>query len=180
LPIRASDPSALTVTKPRKPPHRFLALLVMELVLILTYPFTLETVSRFDWFQMLAVLIFTAALYAALGRGRVTLVALLLGIPPILVHLANVAGKLLFLQTASITLAIVFLGFVTIVFITAVLSQPSVTTDTLAGAIAAYRQMGITYGLAYGLLEQVSPGSFRDTVQPGRFCAHPSSSSSVL
>ena len=89
-----------TITKPHKPPHRFLTLLIMELVLILSYPFTLGVGTRFDWFRLLAVLVFTAALYAALGRGRVTLIAFLLGTPAIVIHLANVAGHLLVLQTA--------------------------------------------------------------------------------
>lgn len=162
-----------SATAPHKPPHRFLTLLTMELVLILAYPFTLEIGSRFDWFRFLAVLIFTAALYAALGRGRVTLVAVLLGVPAIVIHLANVAGHLLPLQTAAITLGIVFLGFVTTVFIWTVLTHATVTADTLAGAVAAYLLIGITYGLAYGLVEQLMPGSFRNTVQPGR-TLHPS------
>ena len=145
----------------------------MEMVLILTYPFTLGTGSRFDWFWLLAVMIFVAALYAALGRGRLTLVAFLLGTPATVIRLANVTGHLLTLQTAAIVLGIVFLGFVTIVFITTVLSDATVTVDSLAGAVAAYLLIGITYGLAYGLIEQLMPGSFQDTVQPGRLL-HPS------
>jgi voltage-gated potassium channel len=142
--------------------------LIMELVLILSYPFTLEIGLRFDWFRLLAVLIFAAALYAALGRGRVTLIAFLLGTPAIVIHVANVAGHVLALQTASMILAIVFLVFVTRVFIWTVMTDATVTADTLVGAVAAYLLIGITYGLGYGLLEQLIPGSFRDTVQPGR------------
>ena len=40
-----------------------------------------------------------------------------------------------------------FLAFVTAVFIWTVVSAPSVTGDTLAGAVAAYLLVGITYGL---------------------------------
>ena len=47
----------------------------MELVLIVSYPFTLSTGMRVDWFRLLAVLIFAAALYAALGRGKITVIA---------------------------------------------------------------------------------------------------------
>ncbi len=140
----------------------------MELVLILSYPFTLGVASRLDWFRLLAVLVFVAALYAALGRGKVTLIAFLLGTPAIVIHLANVAGHLLKLQTAAVVLGIVFLSFVTLAFIWYVLSDATVTVDSLAGAVAAYLLVGITYGLAYGLIEQLAPGSFRDTVQPGR------------
>jgi voltage-gated potassium channel len=145
----------------------------MELVLILAYPFTLGIGSRFDWFRMLAILVFVAALYAALGRGRVTLVAFLLGAPAIVIRLLNAAGHLLPLETAAVIQGIVFLGFVTAAFIWTVLSDASVTADTLAGAVAAYLLIGITYGLAYGVIEQLMPGSFRDTVEAGRHL-HPS------
>src|SRR5664279_4603587 len=145
----------------------------MELVLILAYPFTLETGTRFDWFRLLAVMIFVASLYAALGRGRVTVAAFLLGTPAIAIHLANVSGYLLKMQTLAIVLGVVFLCFVSVVFIRTVLTDPSVTGDTLAGAIAAYLLIGITYGLAYGVIEHWMPGSFRDTVQLGK-ALHPS------
>ena len=55
-----------------------------------------------------------------------------------MIHLANAAGHLLVLQAASIMLGIVFLGFVTTVFIRTVLSVATVTADTLAGAISVY------------------------------------------
>jgi len=58
LPAHASASSRVAVTVPRKPPHRFLTLLIMELILIVSYPFTLSTGMRVDWFRLLAVLIF--------------------------------------------------------------------------------------------------------------------------
>lgn len=145
----------------------------MELVLILSYPFTIDTGSRIDLFRLLAVLVFVAALYAALGRGRITWIAFLLGIPPIVVHSANAAGYLGRLELPVLCLGIVFLAFVTVVFIWAVLSDKAVTADTLAGAVAAYLLIGLTYGLAYGLLEQLVPGSFRDTIEIGRVLRPP-------
>ena len=50
MPGHASALSKPPLTKPHKPPHRFLTLLIMELVLILSYPFTLEIGARFDFF----------------------------------------------------------------------------------------------------------------------------------
>jgi hypothetical protein len=134
----------------------------MELLLILAYPFTLDMGSRHDWFRLLAVMVFIAALYAALGRGRATLYAFLLGTPSIIIHLANVSGHLQALSDVAVLLGVIFLAFVTVVFIWTVLANPKVTGDTLAGAIAAYLLIGITYGLAYGL------NSFRNTVESGR------------
>jgi|ERR1022692_256945 hypothetical protein len=167
-PVRGSAHSKGRVSAPRTPPHRFLTLLSMELLVILAYPFTLEVGSRYDWFRLLVVMVLIAALYAALGRGRVTLVAFLLGTPAIVIRVANFGGHFQTLATTAVTLEIIFLGFVTVVFIWTVLSHPKVTADTLAGAIAAYLLVGITYGLAYGLIAQLSPSSFRSTVEPWR------------
>ena len=79
------------MTAPSKLPHRFLSLLITELVLILGYPFTDGTQLRAEMFRLFAVLVFCAALYAVLGRGRVTVFAFLLGIPAIAIHIANAA-----------------------------------------------------------------------------------------
>ena len=167
----ARSPKA--VTAPSKLPHRFLSLLITELVLILGYPFTDGTQLRAEMFRLFAVLVFCAALYAVLGRGRVTVFAFLLGIPAIAIHIANAADYFMSLQLISLVLGVLFLAFVTAVFIWTVVSAPSVTGDTLAGAVAAYLLVGITYGLVYGLIARLSPDSFRDTVQPGKV-VHPS------
>ena len=156
------------VTAPPKLPHRFLSLLITELVLILGYPFTDGTALRAEMFRLFAVLVFCAALYAVLGRGRVTVFAFLLGVPAILIHIANALGYLSPLPLVALVLGVLFLAFVTAVFIWTVISAPSVTGDTLAGAVAAYLLVGITYGLAYGLIARLSPDSFRDTVLPGK------------
>jgi voltage-gated potassium channel len=160
--------SQKAVTAPEKLPHRFLSLLITELVLIVGYPFTDGTAIRAEMFRLFAVLVFSAALYAVLGRGRVTIFAFLLGVPAIVIHIANAAHYLLPLQVTSLILGALFLAFVTAIFIWTVVSAPSVTGDTLAGAVAAYLLVGITYGLAYGLIARLSPGSFRDTVLAGK------------
>ena len=168
MPASASASSPTTKTAPKKLPHHFTALLLTELAFILGYPFVIETAVHDELFRLLAALIFCAALYAVMGRGLITLVAFILGVPAIGIHLANVFGYLLSWQVATLALGVLFLGYATTIFIWAIVQKPSVTVDTLAGAVSAYMLVGITYGLAYGMIEQIQPGSFRDTVQPGK------------
>ena len=123
---------------------------------------------RVEMFRLFSVLVLCAALYAVIGRGRATFIAALLGIPAITIHIANATGQFMGLQVASLALGVLYLAFVTGVLIYSVLSTPSVTGDTLAGAVSAYLLVGITYGVAYGLIARVSPGAFRDTVQPDK------------
>lgn len=155
------------VHAPRARPHRFFLLLVAELVLILGFPFTAGSDIRDHLFRMLAIVVFTAALYAVLGRGKVTIIAFVLGLPAISIYLANMLGLSAGFQVASQILGVVFLAYVTGSFIYKLISDPSVTADTLAGAVSAYLLVGITYGLIYALVDHAWPGSFRQTVEPG-------------
>jgi voltage-gated potassium channel Kch len=148
-------------------PHHYTVLLLTELLLILGYPFFVGMARQSELFRLTAVLVFAASLYTFLGRGGLTVIAFVLGIPAVLIHVANVFHYLVRLETLATALGLMFLIFVTSVFIIGIVSMPTVTTDTLAGAVSAYLLVGITYGMAYGLVEQLHPGSFRDTVVPG-------------
>jgi len=148
--------------------HHYAALLIAELSFILIYPFFTGTSFRDTVMRGMAVFIFCAALYAVLGRGRITIIAFALGVPAILIHLINVIGYLEWLHTLSLILGLVFLVFMTSVFVWSIVSDPSVTTDTLAGAVSAYMLIGITFGVGYTLIDRLVPGAFRDTIEPGR------------
>ena len=163
----ASAPRSIR-TALRKVPHHYITLLIAELIFILVYPFFIGTEFRDELFRLFAVLVFCAALYAVLGRGRVTALAFFLGLPAIGLHLLNVTGRFHFTHLPTLILGVVFLIYISGVFVWSIVSDPSVTTDTLAGAVSAYFLIGITFGLVYSLIEQLMPGSFKDTIQPGK------------
>jgi hypothetical protein len=148
--------------------HRYAILLIAELVLILIYPFFGQLPARDEIFRLSGLLIFAAAFYSVLGRGPVTTVALILGAPAVAIRATNIAEHAAHFQVADQVLGLVFLSFITVVLISRIVSDPSVTTDMLAGAISAYLLIGITFGLAYLLIEHLVPGSFRDTLEPGK------------
>ena len=164
----ASDPQEKnTAFARRKLHHHYIVLLLTELILILGFPFLAGNARAVEISRLLAVVVFAAALYAFLGRGRLTVIAFALGVPAVFIHVANFFGYLVRLQTLATFLGLLFLILVTSVFIIGIVSMPTVTLDTLAGAVSAYFLVGITYGLAYALVEQLHPGSFRDTIMPG-------------
>ncbi len=148
--------------------RRYATLLIAELLFILVYPFFTGLQGRDELFRLLSVLVFCAALYAVLGHGRATKIAFALGVPAITIHLVNLAGYLKGIQLVSLILGLIFLVFITTVFVWSIVSDPSVTTDTLAGAVSAYFLIGITFGLLYALVERLSPGSFHDTIDVGK------------
>lgn len=114
------------------------------------------------------MIVFAAALFAVLGKGRRTGLAFLLGIPAILLRAVDVAGHLGLFNVVDQILGVLFLAYVTGVLVWTILSDPSVTTDTLAGAVSAYLLIGITFGLAYMLVAHLIPGAFRDTIDASR------------
>jgi len=148
--------------------RRYTTLLVAELLLILIYPFFSGPSARDNLPRALSVVVFCAALFAVLGRGRKSWIAFLLGVPAILLRLIDLAEHLPVLQLAEQVLGLVFLVFVTGLLVWSIVSNPTVTADTLAGAVSGYLLIGITFGMAYMLIGHLRPGSFRNTLEPGK------------
>ena len=153
--------------------HHYAVLLFAELAFILIYPFFTGTTFREGLFRALASTVFSAALYAILGRGRLTAVAFMLGVPAITILVLNALGFLLRFHTFGLALGFAFLSFMSCVFVYTILSEASVTTDTLAGAVSAYMLIGISFGVVYALIDRVIPGAFCDTVEPARRLSQP-------
>ncbi len=152
----------------RRRQHPYTALLFSELGLILIYPFLADTGYHEELFRLLALVVFSTALYTLLGRGRVTTIAMILGFPAIATRIFHLVEHNDILRLPDEILGLVFLMYVTGVIVWSILSKPSVTTDTLAGAVSAYLLVGITFGVAYAIIGSLMPGAFRDTVEPGK------------
>lgn len=162
----ASAKKAMEAVRSRT--HRYATLLFAELLLMLIYPFFTGIDFRRQVFRVAAIILFSAALYAVLGKGRLTLIAFCLGTPAILTRLLNVITHAAVFAMADEVLGLAFMIFVTSVLVWTILADASVTTDTLAGAVSAYMLIGLTFGLAYMLIGHLVPGSFRDTIEPGK------------
>ncbi len=162
----AASRHARTASKRRLYPYA--TLLMSELTLILVYPFFNGFEFRDDLFKAFAVLVISAALYSVLGKGRITTLALLLGGPAIAIRVTDIMVHGHWLDLVAQILGLIFLVFVTYVLVWTIVSNPSVTSDTLAGAVSAYMLIGITFGVAYLLISHLIPGAFRDTVEPGK------------
>jgi hypothetical protein len=55
--------------------------------------------------------------------------------------------------------ALLFLGYTTYLLLNGVLRSRRVTSDVIAGALASYLMIGLTWAVAYGLVEAIVPGS---------------------
>lgn len=166
--VIASIAKKRAAVRPGHQVHPYAVLLFAELGLILIYPFLSTLRAGDEFFRLLAVIVFLTSLYAVKGRGRITTIALILGAPAIALRIINIAEHRELVRVPDEISGLVFLIFITAVLIWTIIANPSVTADTLAGAVSAYLLVGITFGLAYLLIESLVPGSFRDTIQPGK------------
>ncbi|MBI1818452.1 MAG: two pore domain potassium channel family protein [Deltaproteobacteria bacterium] len=64
--------------------------------------------------------------------------------------------------TFAFTMA--FLAFLTVIVLITVLSEQTISADTIVGGVCAYLLLGVTWGFAYTLLVSVSPDAF--TISP--------------
>jgi hypothetical protein len=108
---------------------------------------------------MLAILVAVVVLVSQTRRSLI--ISLLLGVPwliMVFLDLFVVVDRTLYCGTTAF--GILFLIYVTAVVFRNVVRSKRVTADTIYGAISVYLLLGILWGVAYRLLESISPGSF--------------------
>jgi hypothetical protein len=143
------------------PQPRFVIVLG-ALVLILALTPVFQSVSHPGLAHMLGVLalIVPVLAVAALGdAGGSRHVAIVLAALCILAGTDRLAGLTGLPDHVGIAVMLVFLLYTTARLIVGVVRSRVVTGDVIFGALASYMMVGLTWAIAYGLLETVTPGS---------------------
>ncbi len=154
--------SADVATSPH--PHRFVYLVAAQLALIVLYPFVAGDTPAPGVFGVFAIPVFIAALWAIASERRVLIVAAALGSAAIVGNSIRFTTRAGGTFLPGILVTVLFLGFVTAVIVRRVVLAREITIDTLYGAVTAYLFLGVTWGMAYGFVGQLEPGSFRSLV----------------
>ena len=144
-------------------PWRFLVLLLTLVLLLVIQPMVHGFAVRGLTFDVLYSLVLGAAILSLCEHRRPRMAALLLGVPAFLgrwlAHLfASTGDDLLTLSDHFVE--ILFLGFVAVMILRAIVTQPSVSADSIFGAICAYLLLGMAWGTLYSVIEVLKPGSF--------------------
>jgi hypothetical protein len=152
----------------RRPQHLgpFAALLSTLLATLLVAPFLGASLFGVSRFRLFSVALLLAGGYAVSRRRSFLVAGLAVGLPAILVegwlHLRPGPE----LVVASFALSFVFLAFVGIAILYAILDEERVSLDTILGGICVYLLLGVAWTLAYSILEFLAPGSFAVDGQP--------------
>jgi hypothetical protein len=156
--------------------RKFLVLLSVMLFLNALRMVTVEDISdRYIVDVLGASLIFAATLSLCVEK-RSRFIALILGIPSIVLMLLKnlLVGHLEYLiQMASSAISLVFLAFIIFMILRTLMTKPEVTRDSIAGAFCGYVMIGIMFAEAYCLLEILIPHSFQVSDASSRDLADP-------
>jgi voltage-gated potassium channel len=143
--------------------RRFGALLVILAVLLAGPPVLLGFGLSAAWFDGLMALLLVAAILSLCFERHQRLFALLLGIPTVLLSLGGHAlpGEagvpVLF---AGRLCEVLFLFGASVLIVKSLFSAPTLTFDSVLGAVCGYLFLGLAWAVLYSLIEGLRPGSF--------------------
>ena len=139
--------------------ERFSFLLVSLLLFLIVHPF-IEAKGAVPVTGIFMSAIMVAGIYSVINDRRFLIIALVLVVPALssrwLLHFSPTAWLII----VDFVSEILFLGFNAVTILSYILRQRAVTVDMIYGAVCAYLLFGIVWGLIFGLLEFVEPGSF--------------------
>lgn len=133
-------------------------LLIALAALLIAAPFVEELEGGHLIVSVLFSLVLIAAVFAVANRKRSLVIALLLAIPAIIARWINQLRPDLVHPPVFLVCALLLLAFVIGHLLQFVLRAPVVTTEVLCASIAAYLMLGLTWTVAYWLVDQLTPG----------------------
>lgn len=141
--------------------HRFLPLLIALLLLLFFHLLMIE-VGRARLFRFFFAAVLAFAAWAVSGRRRGVLAgALALGVPAVAAQIAAYTWPGTGTALAAAVLGLVLLLFVTVVVLAGVVERGAVDVDRIAGAVAAYLLLGLTWALLFAVVAMASPAAFQ-------------------
>src|SRR5947209_11750574 len=144
--------------------RRFGVLLVVLAALLAGPPVLLGFGLSAAWFDGLTALLLVAAILSLCFERQQRLFALLLGAPTVLLSLGGRAlpGQ----ASAPVLLAghvceVLFLLGASVLIVKSLFSAPTLTFDSILGAVCGYLFLGLAWAVLYALIEGFRPGSFQ-------------------
>jgi hypothetical protein len=153
--------------------QRFTILLVFMVAMLALPPMLLGFGLTRGWFDALMLPLVLAAILSLCQERHERLFALSSGIPTILLSLVGYATP----EAAGFWILFVghlcgmlFLFGSAVLIVRRLFSSPSITLDSVSGAICGYLFLGLGWAVAYNLIESFPPGSFE--INPRLGVAH--------
>ena len=133
-------------------------LLIALAVLLTGAPFVEELEGGHLILSVLFSLVLLAAVFAVADRKRSLAIALVLAVPAITARWINHFRPDLVHPAVFLICALVLLAFVIGHLLHFILRAPVVNVEVLCASVAAYLMLGLTWTVAYWLVDQLTPG----------------------
>jgi len=133
-------------------------LLIALVVLLISAPFLEELEGGKLILSVLFSLVLLAAVFAVANRKRSLGIALALAIPAITARWISFVRPELVHPAAFLVLALLLLAYVIGHLLHFILHARVVTMEVLCASIAVYLMLGLTWTVAYWLVDQLTPG----------------------
>src|SRR5215468_9729293 len=127
-------------------------------LLLVSAPFVEELKGGGLILSVLFSLVLLAAVVAVADRKRTLVIALVLAVPAITARWLNNFQPHLVHPSVFLVCALLLLAYVIGHLLHFILRAPVVTMEVLCASIAAYLMLGLTWTVAYWLVDQVTPG----------------------
>lgn len=146
--------------------YRFVVLLCMLTLLLIATPIlhTIGLVSNPGVVRAVMAGLFGTTLLAAVftvsARPATQIVAILLGVPAIVLQVVNVLMERDGIAIPSHLFSVVLLGYAASVLLSYLFSTDRVNGNTVCVSLCVYLLLGVFWAVVYSLLEIMEPGSF--------------------
>lgn len=140
------------------------SLLISLLLVVAIHPLVDRGAITSAVFLVFSTWVLLSAAYAVSHTKRSLAIALLLAMPAIVTGWSHLFVQTQILHLVSLTFFILFYLYTLLLVLGHVLRAENVTADEIYGALSVYILMGIAWGLGYGILERLAPGSFHSVV----------------
>jgi Ion channel len=141
-------------------------LLVAMLLLLVVEPFFRQQGFEHGVFDIMVSVVLIAAIWVVSQHRGLLAIGLLLAVPLFLARWALHVVDIHWLAVGWPLLGIAFFAFTAMVLLRQVLSDTTVTTDTIAGSISVYLLLSVIWALIFSLIEAAHPGSFHVNGSP--------------
>lgn len=116
--------------------------------------------------RLLFALVPLAAVYALSGRRWTLTIAIVLAVPALITHVVPSPAEQSILDTLRLPMSLLFACFVTGVTIGYALTSKAILRDRLFAAASAYLMLGLTFAVAYQLVDAIAGPALAFQGQP--------------
>jgi len=149
------------------PSRRYLALSLWIIAIIIIYPYFVGGEFGRVVLSLLFSIILIFATLTIVGKKRVSVLAILLLIPSLIMQWLYYIYNSQELLILSYTFSLLALTLITLsILLEVVRAKTPIPKHVIWGAIAVYLLLGLTWATLFNLMEMITPGSFMYVLNP--------------